>query len=264
MPTSSFRNKTGCQTGDPLSANLFNYPLEGVYQKLNCESKGIKNNGAKLNNLRFADDVVLISQDGGELQKMASEFEEGLKVGLHINMQKSVLISYQKSKLEIILGNKKVTVTRSTIYLGQSLPFENNLENEISRRRAQAWKNFLSLRGIYKSKMTMKVKKKILESCTLPVLTYGSQTWATTEAQNLKLSRTETANGAFPGWRRDEIRNTYIRKLTGAIKKLKLDYAGHVARGGGRISGKEGCWNGIIQGIEGENQESQQLDGKVK
>ncbi len=56
----------------------------------------------------------------------------------------------------------------------------------------------------------MKVKKKKLEGCTLPVLNYGSQTWATTEAQILKLSRTQLAMGwSLAGIkRRDKIRNT--------------------------------------------------------
>ncbi len=105
----------------------------------------------------------------------------------------------------------------------------------------------------------MKVKKKILESCAIPVLIYGSQKWATTEAQNLKLSGTQIAmEPSLAGIkRRDKMRNTYIRELTGAkdrrfiIKKLKFDYAGHVA-GRARIGGKEVYWNGI-QGKEGKN-----------
>ncbi len=95
------------------------------------------------------------------------------------------------------------------------------------------------LRTLCKSKTLMKVKKKILESCTPPVLTYGSQTWATIEAQILKVSRTQLAmeRSLASIKRRDKIRNTCIRELTGVknckyiIKKLKFDYTGHVARG---------------------------------
>ncbi len=116
----------------------------------------------------------------------------------------------------------------------------------------------------------MEVKKKILESCTLPVLTYGSQTWAITEAQNLKLGRIQIAmEPSLAGikWR-DKMRITYIKELTGAkdctfiFKKLKFDYAGHLARER-RISGKDGCWNDI-QGKESGNREGHQLVGKVK
>lgn len=38
--------------------------------------------------------------------------------------------------------------------------------------------------------MPLKMKKKIWEACTVPVLLYGSQTWATTESRNMKLART--------------------------------------------------------------------------
>ncbi len=41
--------------------------------------------------------------------------------------------------------------------------------------------------------MRTSTKRKIFESSTLPALTYGTQTWATTETHNLKLVRTQIA-----------------------------------------------------------------------
>ncbi len=54
----------GVKQGNRLSPNLFKSVLED--QKLDWKGKGVKVNGQWLNNLRFADDVVLISSNMDE------------------------------------------------------------------------------------------------------------------------------------------------------------------------------------------------------
>ena len=71
-----FEIKRGVKQGDPLSPNIFNAVLEQVFRKLNWRGKGfkIKTRGSNLfeytwlNNLRFADDVVLVAKSGAELE----------------------------------------------------------------------------------------------------------------------------------------------------------------------------------------------------
>ena len=65
-------------------------------------------------------------------------------------------------------------------YLGQTLAFVNKSEKELKIRRANAWKAFWALRSVFKSNMKLKSKIRILNSAVTPVLTYGVQTWATT------------------------------------------------------------------------------------
>ena len=54
--------KRGRKQGDPLSPNLFNAVLEKACRELEWEEYGIMVDGKRLNNLRFADDIVLISE----------------------------------------------------------------------------------------------------------------------------------------------------------------------------------------------------------
>lgn len=42
----------------PLSTNLVNAVLENAFRKLKWEGNGVSVDGTKLNNLRFADDIV--------------------------------------------------------------------------------------------------------------------------------------------------------------------------------------------------------------
>ena len=58
-----FKIERGVRQGDPISPKLFTSLLEDIFQELDWESKyGIKLNGFRLTNLRFADDVVLFAK----------------------------------------------------------------------------------------------------------------------------------------------------------------------------------------------------------
>jgi len=78
-----FPIERGVKQGDPLSPNLFNCILQEVFKNLDWEGKGIKIHGNHLTNLRFADDIVLLSNSTEELQKMGEELlSECKKAGL--------------------------------------------------------------------------------------------------------------------------------------------------------------------------------------
>ena len=49
-----------------MSPKLFVATVEEIFKRLNWDNKGINVNGKKLNHLRFADDVVIISGDIAE------------------------------------------------------------------------------------------------------------------------------------------------------------------------------------------------------
>ncbi len=213
--------------------------FRGNFWGLNWEEKGIKIQGEMLNNLRFADDVILISCSREELQQMANEFEkESKKAGLTMNISKTALLSTSKEEMVIKINGEEIRQVEETQYLGQTVALNNRLDKEISKRIEKAWKNFWGLKSIYKSKMGLKSKIKILDSCTIPVITYGSQTWATTKTQIGKIQKTQLAmlRSILGKKRRDRISNRKIREKTKSrdigyiIKKLKWKYAGHIIR----------------------------------
>lgn len=51
----------GVRQSNPLSPNLYNAVLEKVFNNLNWIKRGITIDGESLNNLRYADNVVLIT-----------------------------------------------------------------------------------------------------------------------------------------------------------------------------------------------------------
>jgi len=64
-----FEIQKGIKQGDSLSSILFLAALEESFEKLNWERNGININGVYLNHLRFADDIVLMTESHNELKK---------------------------------------------------------------------------------------------------------------------------------------------------------------------------------------------------
>ena len=139
----------------------------------------------------------------------------------------------------IKIEGKTIEETKEYKYLGRIISMEDGLNKEISERKKAAWRSFWALKHIYKSStMPVKLKMKILETCTLPTLTYSSQTWALTNTQLNKLRVTQRAmeRSILNIRKTDKIKNKNIRALTNIkdvgyiVKRAKFRYAGHMGR----------------------------------
>jgi len=151
----TFKMGRGVRQGDPLSPNVFNCALEEIFRKINWENKGIKINGKYINNLRFADDVILIGKSKEEIQELAEEFlRHSKEAGLTDNTSKTINLNNTKlDSINTILdmyntNNRTDTVTINGVtlerksegkYLGQIIAFENRQEKELRERRKNAW-----------------------------------------------------------------------------------------------------------------------------
>ena len=72
---------------------LFITCLEDVFRKLNWEEKEIKICGEYLNNLKFADDIVLFTNNLETLQEMIEDLHgNSIKAGLEINSDKTKIM----------------------------------------------------------------------------------------------------------------------------------------------------------------------------
>ncbi len=180
-----FKIEKGVRQRDPISPNLFNSVLEDILRKMDWEGKGIRVDGEYLSNQRFADDVVIIVKSLKKLKQIGEEFlTRSKETGLIINETKSKFMS-NKRKEELKLGGVVIESVEEIEYLSQMISFKNRCEQEMNKKIQKEWRNFWTLRTIYKGKFTMKMKTKIWESCTQALLVYGAQTWTCTKT-NIK------------------------------------------------------------------------------
>lgn len=91
--------------GDPLSPKLFPATLKLIFRKLEWSDYGIKINAELLNQLRFTDGLILITDIPEQLQTMLNQLvKESQEVGLHINLAKRKLMTNQIT-LPILVNN---------------------------------------------------------------------------------------------------------------------------------------------------------------
>ena len=210
-----------------------------VMRKMNWR-RGLKIDGEYLTHLRFADDIVLLGNNVATVQQMLRELEkEGKKVGLKINRSKTkFMTSAALPRARITLGGEALEEVESYVYLGQEVNMRNDLAKEISRRRQAGWLKFNQEREVLKSDLDQKRKAEIFNSTVIPAMIYGSETWATTAAEERKLEVTVRAmeRSVLGISLRQRVPNEEIRRQSGfrdivdEIRKSKLSWAGHVSR----------------------------------
>ncbi|GBP85483.1 Putative uncharacterized transposon-derived protein F52C9.6 [Eumeta japonica] len=94
--------------GDPISPKIFSAVLEMIFRNLNWTKNGLNINGENLNHLRFADDLILFSEDARTLEIMLQQLsDESVKTWALTELQENKLKVCQNSMERSILGIKR-------------------------------------------------------------------------------------------------------------------------------------------------------------
>ena len=146
---------------------------------------GIKIAGRNVNNLRYADDAILLMAESEEelksfLMKMKEESE---KVGLKLSIQKTKImasgpiISWQRD------GETVETVT-DFIFLGSKITLDGDCSHEIERHLLLGRKAMTNLDSILKSRdITLPTKVRLVKVMVFPVVMYGCESWTIKKAE---------------------------------------------------------------------------------
>jgi hypothetical protein len=233
----------GVRQGDTLSPVLFTAAVEEIFKRTD-QTSGININGSKLNNLRFADDIILFGNTEEELQKNLQTLNnEGRKDGMKMNKKKTKVMCNEIAKRR---PRKGITIDGETLeevaeykYLGRMLTSRNEMSTEINQRITAGWRRFGQYSHFLKDKnIPNNLKKRIMDTVILPSLTYGAETWALTKHQARKLAAAQRSmeRSLLNITLKDKIRNEVIRErskvkdITKEVREKKSTWAGHVAR----------------------------------
>ena len=238
-----FEMSVGTKQGDPISPNLFIITLERVMDKINESRSGISVNGTQINNLRFADDIDLIDEEQGRLQKNTQILQkEGNKAGLKINMKKTKTLVFGRKEIDkkVEILNQEVENVEEFIYSGSVITWDNDCSKDIRTRIAKGKGMLENLKTIWKDRnISYATKLSILKTCVFSTMLYGCETWTYKKADKDKILAFE-----MYCYRRvlrirwvQKVKNEEVRRrldakenLMQVIMKRKLGLFGHVCR----------------------------------
>lgn len=190
--TEPFLIKSGVKQGCVMSGLLFIIVIDWIMRNtIKDKKRGIRwKFTSSLEDLDFADDIVLMSSKFDDLQQKTYIFEKFSKtVGLTINRKKTKSMRInEKYTNKINLSNKDIEDVSSFTYLGVTVNKEGGTNEEIRTRIAKAQNCFCRLNNVWRSsKLVSSTKLNLFNALVKSVLLYGCETWKLTKAQNNKL-----------------------------------------------------------------------------
>ena len=134
---------------------------------------GIKIAGRNINNLRYADDTMLMAESEEELKSFLMKVkEESEKVGLKLNIQKTKIMASSPITSWQIDGETVETVA-DFIFLGSKSTADDDCSHEIKRRILLGRKVMTNLDSILKSRdITLPRKVRLVKAMVFPVVMY--------------------------------------------------------------------------------------------
>ena len=144
------------------------------------EQAGIKIAGRSINNLRYADDTILMARSEEKLKSFLMKVKEkSEKADLKFNIQKTKIMASSPITSWQIDGE---TVT-DLIFLGSKITADGDCIHEIKRRLLLGRKVMTNLGSILKSRdITLLTKIYIIKAMVFPIVMYESDIWTIKEA----------------------------------------------------------------------------------
>ena len=129
----------------------------------------------------------------------------------------------------IYVSNTQTENVESYIYLGQRYSTRDKKQDkEIQRRITAAWTAFAEHRDIFKCNIATCLKRQFYNSCVLPAMTHGAQTWTfTIQAKNkLATAQTQMERSMLNIAYRDTQTYIWIREKTKVTDVIERDRSG--------------------------------------
>ena len=199
---------------------------------------GIKIAGRNINNLRYADDTILMAKSEEELKSLLMKVkEESEKVDLKLNFQKMKIVESCLITSWEIDGETVETVS-DFILGGSKITADGDCSNEIKRRLPLGRKVMTNLDNILKSRdITSPTKVLLVKAMVFPVITYGCESWTVKKAECRRIDAFEVwcwRRLLRVPWTERRSNQSILREISlefsleGLMLRVKLQYFGHL------------------------------------
>ena len=168
--------------------------------------------------------------------------EENEKVGLKLNIQKTIMASGPITSWEI----DGETVEKYQTFLGSKITADGDCSHEIKRRLLLGRKVMINLDSIFKSRdITLPTKVRQVKAMVFPVVMYGCESWTVKKAERQRIDSFEVwcwRRLLRVPWTAKRSDQSILKEISpgisleGMMLKLKLQYFGHLM---GRVDSLE-------------------------
>ena len=188
--------KRGVRQGCVLSPDLFSLYSEMIMHHLEGTPR-IQIGGHNINNLRYADDTVLIAETEEDLQELLDTVVKESEIkGLTLNSKKTevMVVSRKKDipKCKVTIDNKVLQQVDKFKYLGTMATSDGKCLQKIKNRIAQTKSAFQKMKSVLTNPiLTFKVRRRILQCHIQPIILYGSEAWTVNRQVQKHIETTE-------------------------------------------------------------------------
>ena len=240
------------------------------------EMEGIRIGGINMNNIRFADDTVLIADTEEKLQRLVDGLNEGCeRYGLKINTGKTEVMGVTKRSVQIpvdiSVGGGTLKQVRNFRYLGSLVQEDARCEGDIKGRIGMAKAAFGQLRKILVSlSIGRGTRVRVLRTYVWSVLLFGCEAWTISKDMRRKLEAAEMwfyrRMLRIPWTARvtnQEVleRMGVAREMMTVIRRRQLGFLGHILRSNGIESN---CLMGMVEGRRARGRQRMKWTDKIK
>lgn len=191
----SYRHR--CQTRVHF-ISLFSLYTEYMKQKTGLDSdEGVKIGGRNINNLRYADDTILLAESSNDVNGLLMKVkEESVKTGLHLDIKKTEIMTTGLRNFNV--DNEDTEIVKSFVYLGSVICLNGDCSQESKRRLVLGRAAMKELGRIIKCKEgSVETKAKIIHTLVFPITMYRCKSWTVKKADGKKIDSFEIRR-----WRR--------------------------------------------------------------
>ena len=239
--------KRGVRQGCVLSPELFALYGEIILRAIETMD-GFSLGGRNINNVRYADDTVLVADSVEKLQDLVNTVNVASEEkGLRINRGKTecMVVSKRNESPDclVTLQQEPVKKVEQFQYLGSVLTSDARCTTEIKRRIGIAKTAFRKMKNLLtNSRLSLQTRVRAIKTYVWSTLLYGCEAWTVSKAMEQRLEAVE-----MWCWRRmlriswtERRSNTNIlesigsrRELLALVRKRQMSFFGHVMRAEG-------------------------------
>ena len=189
--------KQGVRQGCVVSPHLFALYTEMIMRELD-DMDCFRIDGTVVNNLRYADDTVIIAESEEQLQRLINVVvTKSEEKGLYLNSIKFFTMVFSKASqiptCNINVHGKILGQVHLVVYLGSQFTSDARCEKEIRRRIGIAKSAFTSMSKVLTSRdIHITVRIQVLRCYVWSTLLYGCETWTISVAMPKKINAFET------------------------------------------------------------------------